>query len=184
VAALERPTKGGNSTDAASIAPASWRAAGPYPDPNHAPASSHALAAHVASHVASHAPSSHAPSSHAGRAETDRQRNARLAMTARGHAPAASLAGHKLLLDGHKLLDGRAPASHAPASHSHAAAHDGLGPAPDSHAPASPAPPPMLSSWPLGTEQLPLAWLFCLVFVAGLVVGRLIKGSALPSNQP
>ena len=167
------------SADAASIAPASWRATGPYPDPHHAPAS-HALAGQVASR----APSSHAPSSHAGQTETDRQRNARLAMTARGHAPAASLAGHKLVLAGH------APDSHAPASHA-----DRHGPsvrhvepdghAPDGHAPASPAPPPMLSSasWPMSTEQLRLAWVFCLVFFAGLAAGRHMKGSSLPWSK-
>ena len=125
----ERPTN--RSAHAASRAPASWRATGPYPDPNHAPAS-HESASHVASHVR--------------QAETGRQRNVRL------------VASH-------------APASHAPASHadSHVASRA------DRHAPASPAPPPMLV-WAANTEQLWLAWAGMLVFCAGLVVGRHIKG--------
>ena len=188
-----RPTNRSGDA-AASIAPAGWRATGPYPDLNHAPAS-HAPASHAASHEAA----SHAPASHARQTETDRQRNARLAMTARGHAPAASVAGHKLVLAGHapashtldshaeshadshadSHVDSHAPASHAPDSHSLAATH-GLGLAPDGHAPASPAPPPLLSGWPLSTEQLPLSWVFCVVFFAGLAVGRLMKGRAMP----
>ena len=166
------------SADAASIAPASWRATGPYPDPHHAPAS-HPLAGQAASH----APSSHAPARHAGQTETDRQRNARLAMTARGHAPALSLAGPKLVLGGH------APAGHALAGHADRHEPSGRleagGHAPDGHAPASPAPPPMLSgaSWPMSTEQLQLAWVLCLVFFAGLAAGRHIKGSALPWSK-
>ena len=200
-----RPTNRSGDA-AASIAPAGWRATGPYPDLNHAPAS-HTPASHAASHEAA----SHAPASHARQTETDRQRNARLAMAARGHAPAASLAGHKLVLAGHApsghTLDSRAdsradshaeshaeshadshvdnhadshaPASHAPDSHSLAATH-GLGLAPDGHAPASPAPPPLLSGWPLSTEQLPLSCVFGVVFFAGLGVGRLMKGRAMP----
>ena len=180
-----RPT--GRAGEEASIAPALWRARGPFPDPNHAPAS--AVLDHGASHGASHAPSSHvpsshAPSSHAGRRETDRQRNARLSNAARGNAPAASLGAPTPLLADH------APSSHAPArSHAETPAdgHGASRPPVDanSHAPDGSAPPPVpsRSSSPTSTEQLRLAWLLCLVFCAGLVVGRHVKGRALPWSK-
>ena len=169
--------------DGGGIAPALWRARGPFPDPNHAPA--RAVLDHGASHGASHAPSSHAPSSHAGRGEADRQRNVRLSMAARSHAPAASLGAHTPLSTEH------APSSHAPArSHAEAGLGDGHGASrppveANSHAPDGSAPPPVPSgsSWPASTEQLRLAWLVCLVFCAGLVVGRHGKGRALPWSK-
>ena len=79
---------------------------------------------------------------------------------------APGLAGHSV-----------APASHAPDSHSYAATH-----APDSHAPANPAPPPMLSGTggPMSTEKLWFTCVFCVVFFAGLAVGRHMKSSAMP----
>ena len=173
--------------DGGGIAPALWRARGPFPDPNHAPAS--AVLDHGASHGASHAPSSHvpsshAPASHAGRRETDRQRNARLSNAARGNAPAASLGAPT------PLLADLAPSSHAPArSHAETPAdgHGASRPPVDanSHAPDGSAPPPVpsRSSSPTSTEQLRLAWLLCLVFCAGLVVGRHVKGRALPWSK-